>query len=401
MAVSINFMPVFAEGEEERLRNIAVEALAAMYKSKKDEERVARGVGLISSTSPTQDPPPEPLASATPAITIGSRAPSREKSPSPVPERVRGFTAINRPAIQQSQEAGSSNGSRPAPRRPLPTSRPKKRQNQEVNEENTKVPSPPAVEPAAEGKAALVARKKMPTKPAAAAKNNTRTNAATPADKKPQSKATSGEREICKCSKCVESNPEGIEQCAKTKKEHSRSDKERNKGMKPAVPCDRCLQNNKGDECFYSGGKVCSRCMKLKERCSLNPVPGKGRKRDQDKVKRGQKKTAGPARDKDTDEAEEVLEVVEPPNKKARTRASKKTSPAARQSPSSPPARDKTGEPPDSSGRERSSSDDGSRTIDGSPSSSGATAGEREESSSSEPCGSPPGKGRVQDSQDS
>ncbi|KXH50904.1 hypothetical protein CNYM01_03358 [Colletotrichum nymphaeae SA-01] len=403
MAVSVASKPVFAEGEEERLRDIAVAALAAMYKSKMDEERVARRVGLVSLASPTQDTSPEPVASGTPAITIGSRDPPGGKSPSPVPERVRGFTAINKPAIHQSQEAGSSNGSRPAPRHPLPTSRPHKQQAQEVNKDNRQPPSPPAVKPATGSKAVPVARKKTQTKAAAAANDKTRTNAATPADKKPQKKATTGEREICKCSKCLESSPEGIEQCAKTKKEHIRADRERNKGMRPPEPCDRCSSSKNGDECFYSGGKVCSRCMKLKESCSFNPVPGKGRKRDQDKVKREQKKkqTESPAGDEDTDEAEEVLEVVEPPKKKTRTRASKKSPPAAQQPFVGSPAGDETGEPPAAVDRERSSSDDGSRTIGGSPSSSGATDGESGESSSSEPCGSPPGKARVEDSHDS
>ncbi|KAK7456834.1 hypothetical protein CaCOL14_010739 [Colletotrichum acutatum] len=396
MAVSVVVKPLFAEGEEERLRSIAIEGLAAMYVVKKNEERMDARVGLVSLTSPTQDPSPETMASGTPATIVGSRAPSRENTRSPVPERIRGFTAINKPSVQQSREVGSNNGSRPEPRHPLPTGKPKKQQDQEVNKEYQKLPSPPAVKPATGAKAVPAARKKMPTKSTAAANNNTRTNAAKPAEKKPQTKTTSGEREICKCSKCVESNPEGIEQCAKTKKEHIRSDKEREKGVRPPKPCERCLSNNKGDECFYSGGKVCSRCMKLKERCSLNPVPGKGRKRDQNKVKR-----EGSAEDNDTDEAEKVLEVVEPPKKKRRTRASKRSSPAGQRSPVGPPAGGKAEELPVASGREGSSSDDGSRTIGGSPSSNDATAGESGKSFSSEPCGSPPGKGRVQDSPDS
>ncbi|EXF82177.1 hypothetical protein CFIO01_09260 [Colletotrichum fioriniae PJ7] len=402
MAVSIAFKPLFAEGEEERLRSIAIEVLAAMYVVKKDEEREARRVGLVSLTSPIQDPPIETMASGTPATTIGSRAPSREKTPSPVPMRIRGFTAINKPAVQQSREVGSSNGSHPAPRHPLPTGKPKKQQEQEVNKENQKPPSPPAVEPATRSKAVPAARKKTQTKATAAAKTKTRNNADTPGDKKPQTKATSGEREICKCSKCVESNPDGIEQCAKTKKEHIRSDKEREKGMRPPKPCERCLSNNKGDECFYSGGKVCSRCMKLKERCSLNPVPGRGRKRDQNKLNREEReKTGSPVEEKDTDEAEEVLEVVEPPRKKTRTRASKRGSPAAKRPSVGPTSGSKAKELPIASGCEGSSSDDGSRTIGGSPSSNDATAGETGKSSSSEPCSSPSGKGRFQDSPDS
>ncbi|KAF4781368.1 hypothetical protein HER10_EVM0010836 [Colletotrichum scovillei] len=389
-----------------------VEILAGMLKS----AAPAQGASSLASTgsraeAPSWTPINEPVKKASSSLSQLVREPSPERL---VPEQL--ATASDReqndgkvtaPAAlvstNEREPAQIGIGLAPKPRRPLPTSKPKQQRGQEANKDNQQPPSPPAVKPATGSKAAPVAGKKAQAKTAAAANNKTRTNAAKPADKKPQTQATSGEREICKCSKCLESNPEGIEQCAKTTKEHIRADRERNKGMRPPEPCKRCLDSKNEDECFYSGGKVCSRCMKLKESCTLNPSPGKGRKRDQDKVKREQKKkqTESPAGDENTDEAEEVLEVVEPPKKKTRTRASKKSPPAAQQPSVGSPAGDEAGEPPAAGDRERSSSDDGSRTIGGSPSSSGATVGESGESSSSEPCGSPPGKGRVEDSHDS
>ncbi|KAK1640025.1 hypothetical protein BDP81DRAFT_390792 [Colletotrichum phormii] len=401
MAVSVEYKPVFAEGEEESLRGVAAEALVAMFTLKRNEKLAAHNARLVqdavlehtrirgwtainapaSQRHRNADPVPSPdLGSSTAAQT---------------PSLVLRFRGINEPTEDEARLPSDSLCRPASARRPLPTSRP--------NTENQQPQSPPAVDPATGSNAVAPAPQ---TITAASAANNR------------QTRATTGARAMCTCSSCKKLdtvNGIGLIKAVKTIVEHIRADEIIAKGKKAEVPCNGCAKGNHGDDCCYNGGNSCSACIRKKEKCSFSKKESKGRKRDQGKVRQEEAPGNDDGEDEGEDEAnaEERLEVEEPPKKKQRRTRASRNSPQNTQPPpiseeavepppatsrrrpvnrrSSRPARQQQVEPPRSSSRGGSSSVDGSKTIDGSSPSTSGTADEGGQSPSSGTPGSPRG----------
>ncbi|KXH66595.1 hypothetical protein CSAL01_10988 [Colletotrichum salicis] len=403
MAVSVEYKPVFAEGEEEGLRGVAAEALVAMFTLKRNDELAAHNARLV------QDAVPEHTRIRG-WTTINAPASQRHRNADPVPSPDLGsstaaqtpslvlrFRGINEPTEDEARLPSDSLGRPASARRPLPTSRP--------NTENQQPQSPPAVDPATVSNA--VASAPQTTTVASAANNR-------------QTRATTGAREMCICSSCKKLdtvNGVGLVKAVKTIVEHIRADEIIAKGEKAEVPCNGCAKGNHGDDCFYDGGNACSACVRKKEKCSFSKKESKGRKRDQGKVRQEEApgNADGEGEDEGEDEAnaEERSEVEEPPKKKQkRTRASRNSPQNAQLPPvneeaveppqatsrrrpvnrrSYRPARQQQVEPPRASSRGGSSSVDGSKTVDGNSPATSGTADEGGQSPSSGTPGSPPG----------
>ncbi|KAL2879118.1 hypothetical protein SGCOL_005541 [Colletotrichum sp. CLE4] len=399
MAVSVEFKPVFAEGEEESLRSIAAEALVAMFTLKRDEELAAHTARLVQDAVPEHS-----RIRGWTAINAPARQGHRDADSVPGPNLgsstatqtpllVLPFRGINEAIEYEARLPSGSLGRPAAARRPLPTSRP--------NAENQQPQPPPAVNPATGSNTVAPAPQ---TTTAVSAANNR------------QTRATTGARAMCTCSSCKKLdtvNGVGLIKAVKTIVEHIRADEIIAKGEKAEVPCRGCARGIRGDDCFYDGGNACSACVRKKEKCSFSKKESKGRKRDQGKV--WQEKAPGNADGEGENEAnaEERLEVGEPPKKKQRRTRASRNSPQNPQPPpvnevaveppqatsrrrpvnrrSSRPERQQQVEPPRASSRGGSSSVDGSKTVDGSSPATSGTADEGGQSPSSGTPGSPPG----------